>query len=139
MRHTRLWIVASILASLIIVDFIFSVPHTKDIPAANTAATTSASITESVVAVRDVYKKGVHTISGFLDVPTPCTGVQAAASLSDATGTPQRILLALTVSEAVGICLQQTTGVSFSATLTAPAGLPLDAIIDGKSASTTRL
>ncbi len=138
MRHTRLWIVASILAILIVADFIFSVPHTKDIPVEN-AALPTAPTSQPVVSVQDVYRRGVHTISGSITVATPCTEVSAAASLTGTASTTQTILVAITAPEDTGICLQQKTIVPFSTTLSAPAQLPLVVTVNGETASTTSL
>jgi len=136
MNHTRLLTAAVIIAIVVVIGFVLSVPHTRDV--ANTEL--SQQIVETsvpTVSLRDTFKKGVHTISGSIAVPNICTEVTAEASLiSDESGS-ENIRVALSLSEDTGICLQLPARVNFSTTLSAPANLPLSATVNGLLATTT--
>ena len=135
MSHKRLWAASAIIALVVIVGFALSVPHTRDI--ARTASSEDKAATVPRVILHDVFKKGVHTITGSLDAPNACTIVTALASpVSDASGVIG-ILVALSLPEDTGVCLQVPTRESFSATISAPAHLPITATVNGSSASTT--
>lgn len=137
MSQKRLLVVATIIASVILVGFVLSVPHTRDLPVESLALKASPVIPE--VALRDVYRKGVHTITGSIEVPDACTAVSAQASrIGDASST-ESILVEISMPEDSGICLERSTEARFSATVTAPAGLPMTATVNGVAATTTVL
>lgn len=134
MSYTRLWIAAAIIASVIVVGFLLSVPHTRDI-----AATTPPlvnPVTPSVI-LHDTFKKGVHTITGSVEAPNACAVVTAQASLESGTSGAGSIRVALSLESGAGVCLQVPTRVNFSTTLAAPASLPLSATVNGSPATTT--
>lgn len=134
MSHTRLWIAAAIIASVIIVSFLLLVPHTRDI-----AATTPPPVSPTTpsVILHDAFKKGVHTITGSVEAPNACAVVTAQASLESGVARAESIRVALSLENAAGVCLQVPTRVSFSTTFAAPAHLPLTATVNGLAASTT--
>jgi len=135
MNHTRLWTAAGIIALVVIVGFVLSVPRAGDV--ARTSLSQEVATPVPVVTLHDTFKKGVHTISGSLNAPNACTTAAAQASLiTDASGT-ESILVAIAIPVDTGICLQVPTRVNFSTTVEAPAQLPLTATVNGVSATTT--
>lgn len=137
MSHTRLWIVATIIAVAIGIGFLFSVPHTSDV--ALPEEPEAASPTAPSVALRDIFKKGVHTITGSVAAPDACAIVVAQALLEGDAPETRRIVVALSLEESEGVCLELPTRVGFSATLAAPAGVSLEATVNGAAATTTAL
>ena len=135
MSHTRLLVVATIIAVIILAGFALSVPHTRDGILERTSST--ATLIVPVVAIRDVFKKGVHTITGSLSAPNACTAVSAEATLVGDASSTQNILVAISMPKDVGICLQKETAVNFSTTITAPAKLPIVTSVNGVLATTT--
>ncbi len=134
MTSTRLWLSALIVALVVLVAFMLSVPHASDVgikPTAPTVASTSA------VTVHDAYRKGIHTISGSVEAPNACALVSATADLTGNASSTQGILVAITLQTDSGICLQLPTSIDFQATLTAPAKLPITVTVNGSPASTT--
>jgi hypothetical protein len=135
MSHTRLLVVATIIAGIILAGFVLSVPHTRDSILDRTSSTATTSI--PVVAIRDVFKKGVHTITGSLSAPNACTTVSAEATLVGDASSTQNILVAISMPKDVGICLQKETVMKFSTTIAAPAKLPIVTSVNGVLATTT--
>lgn len=132
----RLWVAATIIALIILVGFIISVPHTRDIPNEKPAAEAPATV--PTISVRDIYRKGVHTLTGSVLAPDPCTTLSASAELSGTT-TSQSILVTLTMPQDTGVCLEQATPLPFSTTVTAPADLPLTVVLNGSAAAVNPL
>lgn len=138
-NSSRLFLPAGIIVSIIIAGFILSIPHTHDVlqtlPAGNTASTIP------VVALRDSFKKGTHTIIGKIEAPNACTSISVdVVPLPGATAsTTQAILVALSMPPDAGICLQEPAKISFSGSIEAPAGLPISVTVNGIQASTTPL
>lgn len=134
MSHTRLWTSAVIIALVVIVGFVLSVPHTRD-----AGLTSSLSVTTEVpvVTLRDVFKKGVHTITGSVTAPNVCTIISAEATLSTDASGAQSILVAVSLPEDAGTCLQVPTKMNFQTSVSAPAQLPFTATVNGSAATTT--
>jgi hypothetical protein len=132
MIQTRLWIVATIIAGIILVGFVLSVPHTRDI--LQEKAESPAPIVP-VVSIHDVYRKGTHTLSGSVMAPNACTSINAAASVTGDASSTQSILLALTMPQDTGVCLQVPTPLTFSTTVAAPPNIPLTASVNGTTAT----
>ena len=132
MTHTRLWIVATIIASIIVAGFALSVPRARDGALPPAAPVKEEKVPE--VTVHDVYRKGMHTITGSLTAANACMSAQAEASLQGGA-----ILLNITMPEDTGVCLQEETTVRFSTTVTSPDTLPIRATVNGKEATTTEL
>lgn len=137
MRHTRLWIIATIIAGIILISFALSVPHTRDI-IDSTAATRPAPSVSSV-ALHDSFKKGLHTITGSVKAPNPCTSLATTATLSDASSTTPSILVKISMPEDAGVCLQQSSDLTFSTTVSAPPNVPITVLVNGSVATTTSL
>lgn len=134
MSHKRLWISATIIAFAIIAGFVFSVPHTRDIP----RAPESPKVTVvPPVTLHDAFKKGMHTIIGSVEVPNACTNVTATASLVGDASSTQNIVVAISMPSDSGVCLELPTRMTFSTTIAAPAHLPLSATVNGMAATTT--
>lgn len=130
MHQRRLWIAAGIIALIILAGFTLYVPHTRD---SGTPQTLEAAV-EVVppVTVHDSYKKGVHTITGSLEVVDACVGVTAAAITTDSG-----ISLSISTDTDTGVCLQLPTRATFSTTITAPANAPITVTVNGVQATTT--
>lgn len=135
MNQKRLWVSATIIALIVLVGFVLSVPHTRDIPGTSASGTAVSSV--PLVTLRDVFKKGMHTITGSLLAPNACTIVTAHASLQGDASSTESILVALSMPSDVGVCLELPTRVNFSTTIAAPARVPLFATVNGSAASTT--
>jgi hypothetical protein len=137
MNHRRLWVAATIIALFILLGFVFSVPHTREV--AEVFAPNATTMSTPSVSLRDSFKKGVHSFTGSLEVPDACASVSAEATLQGNASTTESILVAVTVSEDDGVCLQVPTSISFSATLEAPARLPVTVTVNGSVATTSAL
>lgn len=137
MSHRRLWISAAIIALVIIVGFVFSVPHTRDIEEANRLSAEPQNAPE--VSLRDSYRRGVHTITGSLIAPNACTEVSATAELLGSASTTETIAVQISMPADNGVCLQLPTRVSFETKLSAPAELPFTVLVNGAVASTSGL
>ncbi|MFI5260761.1 MAG: hypothetical protein ACHQU0_03135 [Candidatus Paceibacteria bacterium] len=138
MTQTRLWVAATIIACIILAGFILFAPHNRAV-----APTTESSIAGTQqapsVALRDTFKKGMHTITGSVIAPDACTSVSAEATLAGTASSTQSILVAVSMPADSGICLQVATPMSFTTTLSAPAHLPLAVTVNGTLATTTSL
>lgn len=132
----RLWAAAGIIALVVVVGFALSVPHTRDLE--NPSAAKSVQQVIPPVVLHDSFKKGVHTITGSVEVPNACTNVTAAASLINDASHTQVIQVALSIPFDSDVCLELPTSVSFSTTLAAPADLPFTATVNGQPATSTR-
>lgn len=137
MSHKRLSVVATIIAGIIIASFVFSVPHTRDIPAE--MPDEEAALDVPSVSIRDSFKKGVHTITGSIEAPDACTTVSAQAMLAGDASSTEGILVEISMPEDPGICLERATLLRFSTTISAPAQLPITATVNGMQATTTVL
>jgi len=137
MNYTRLWAAAVVIALVVVVGFVLSVPHTRD--AARTPTAQSETINIPFVMLHDTFKKGVHTITGSLEAPNACALVTARAAFLDASSSAATIRIMLSLSEETGVCLQVPTRLDFSATIAAPAHVPLTATVNGSVATTTVL
>jgi len=135
MNHTRLWVAATIIAIFLIIGFVLSVPHTRDIEVDQTLLPTETYAPS--VSLHDVFKKGTHTISGSIEVPNACTIVSATAVLTGEVSSTERILVNISVEKDVGVCLQLPTSKGFSTTIVASGGLPISATVNGETATTT--
>lgn len=129
MNQKRLWVAAAIIALVLIIGFVLSVPHTRDI--LQTKILESA-VTIPSVALHDAFKKGLHTITGSLEVSNACTTVTASTTLVD-----EGIQIALALWSDAGVCLQLPTDISFTTTIVAPVQLPIMVTVNGAPASTT--
>ncbi|MHB0865822.1 MAG: hypothetical protein ACYC1Y_02890 [Minisyncoccota bacterium] len=135
MRHMRLRVASTIIALIILVGFAISAPHTRDIVEtfpSQTPATSTPSVT-----LHDVFRKGVHTITGSIEAPTPCTSLIATAAGTGSASSTTGILVTISMPPDTGVCLQQPTTLTFSTTVTAPAGVPITASVNGFTATTT--
>ena len=112
-------------------------PHTRDV--ASTAESLSEAQSVPTVELRDVFKKGMHTISGSLIAPDACSSASAEAVLQGNASSTEGILVEISLPETSGICLQLPTRVTFQSTLAAPADLPITATVNGIAATTTGL
>lgn len=130
----RLGTAAGIIAFIILLGFVLSVPHTREI-----AEVPQPEIEDEVpaVTVRDTFKKGVHTITGSVEARNACATASAEASVTGAATTTESILVAITLSTDTDFCLQLPTRVPFEATVAAPARLPILVTVNGASASTS--
>lgn len=135
MNSRRLRIVATIIASLILLSFFLSVPRTKEVVEKTVQASEEPSI--PLVTIRDAYRKGVHTITGSIEAPTPCVSLSAEATTVGTESSTEGILVSVSMPEDTGVCLQRITKLTFSATVSAPEGIPITVTVNGVTASTT--
>ena len=136
MRTKRLFVAATIIAGIVFAWFALSVPRAGVVIPEQKAEIAAFKVPS--VTLRDVFKKGTRTLNGSIVVPTVCTTVSALATL-DATSTPSRIILSLSIPEDTGICLQREATASFLTTLVAPADVPVEVNVNGVLATTTAL
>jgi len=137
MKQKRFWTATFILASVVFIGFAISAPHTHDVAQMKPASTAAAAV--PLVTLHDSFKKGVHTITGSLTAPDACAIVTANAQLSGTASSTKGILITISMPSDVGTCLQLPTSMNFSATISAPAKVPLSATVNGHEASTTIL
>lgn len=138
MHNLRFWIAAGILGFVILISFFFSVPHTRDVALQKTVESHEAAILPRI-ALRDTYKKGVHTIVGTIEAPTACANVRAESALIGESSTTQSILVSISMPDDEGVCLKLPTSFSFSTMIDAPPSLPIVVTVNGKPASATPL
>lgn len=132
MSSSRLLAASAIIAAAIILGFALSIPHARDGGNKLISATTASST--PFVTFRDSYRRGVHTITGTVLAPNPCTLVSATATpVLNGTSTAG-ITLALTMPTDQGVCLQVPSTVNFSTQINAPAGVPIRATVNGSAA-----
>jgi len=138
MSHKRLLIVAAIIAAIVFAGFILSVPHTtRDVEKALLQKSETSNTPN--ISIHDSFKKGMHTITGSVTAPNVCTAVTAQASPVGDALHPNGILIVFSMQRDLGVCLQVPTDVSFKVTMSAPAGLPITATVNGIAATTTTL
>jgi hypothetical protein len=89
------------------------------------------------VVVRDVFKKSVHTLTGSIEMPNACTTLSVEASVQGNASTTEYILIAISMPDDAGICLQLPTNRDFNTTLSASADLPIIVTVNGAPATTT--
>lgn len=134
MNHRRLFAAAAIIALILIIGFVLSVPHTHDAALKKAAAVVPAA---PAVTLQDSFKKGVHTLKGSVAVADACTFVTADATLQGGASSTPSILLALSVPADSGICLDVPTDAPFSTTIAAPQHTPILVVVNGVVASTS--
>jgi len=127
-NHTRLWAAAVIIGVIIVGGFVLSIPRAREVADGSPLEATSTPR----IMVHDVFKKGIHTISGSVLAPDACATVSVEASLVG-----EEISLALSVSEDTSICLEVPTSVTFSTSVTAPAGASIRTTLNGVPVVTT--
>lgn len=135
MLHKRLWVSAVIIALVILLGFILSVPHARELAVPALQKKSPASTPS--VSLKDSYKKGVHTLSGSVVAPNACASLNTTASLSGNSSSTQSIVVALQMPSSSGICLEIPTTLNFSTTLAAPKDVPIVVTVNGTPASTT--
>ena len=135
MSHKRLLVSSAIIALAILISFVLSVPHTRDVAQKLPSTVEATSI--PVITLRDSFKKGVHTITGSLETPNACTVVNASATLAGNASSTESIIVAISVRSDSGVCLQLPTQASFQTTISAPANLPFNITVNGSPATTS--
>jgi hypothetical protein len=132
MNQTRLWAAGAIIAGIILIGFALSVPRARD-GLEKTIALPPAPRNVPAVTLRDTIKRGVHTLTGSIEVPTVCTTVSATAILGGSASDTPYILLNIIAPEDQGICLLRSSTVRFSATVVAPVDTPVRVQVNGAS------
>lgn len=135
MKFTRLWVVATILGVCIFVGFVLSVPRARD--SAEEVQQELGTESPPSVAIRHIFKKGIHTIVGSIDAPNVCTSLSVQATL--AAEESDGILLEVFLAEPSGVCLERRVPMNFSTTIAAPEGTPIAVTVNGSPATTTDL
>jgi hypothetical protein len=136
MSHKRLLVSAAIIAFVVFVSFTISVPRTRDIEVKSSLPAETTDVPS--VTLRDSFKKGLHTISGWIEAPNACTAISASATLSGASSTESILIEIFTQSDS-GVCLQVPTRTSFETTISAPVNLPITVTVNGSPATATSL
>ena len=117
----------------LIVVFALAIPHAnRDREMGPTVASTTPVIN---VVFRDTYKGGVHTIRGTVLAPTPCTSVDATATV--ARDTPPVIAVDIAMPQDTGVCLQIEESKDFSVSVTAALDAMIEFYVNGERATTT--
>ena len=134
MTHMRLRAAAAIIAAVVLLGFLLSAPHVREVP-----IDTPAEVPEATPAVtlRDSFKKGTHTITGSLEAPDACHTLSASATFENTASSAETIQVAITLTESQGVCLELPTTLTFTTTVVAPAEAPLTATVNGAPATTT--
>ncbi len=135
MNSSRLLAASAIIAVAIIIGFALSIPHARDGGVAVLPA--GAPTTTPVVAYRDAYRRGIHTITGSVLAPNSCTLVTATATPITTGSSTSAIRLTLSMPADQGVCLQLPSTVTFSVQVKAPQNAPITATINGALASTS--
>ena len=133
MSHKRLWVAASIIALFVFITFMFSVPHTRDVGVKSPFPSNAPIV--PVVTVHDAFKKGLHTITGSIEVPNACALVSAEASIASNASSTESILVAISVHTDTNVCLQLPTRATFQTSISAPASLPFIVTVNGTPAT----
>ncbi len=131
----RITYAALIIAVAIMIGFALSIPHTSEIEQIVEVEETAPIV--PVVTIHDSYKKGVHTITGSLELPNACMTLLAEATAQTNASTTEAITLALTTSTDTGVCLQIPKVKNFSTTIEAPDDVPIQVLVNGAAASTS--
>ncbi|MHB8660625.1 MAG: hypothetical protein ACYC75_01640 [Minisyncoccota bacterium] len=134
MNRTHLWAAAAIIALVIVIGFVLSVPHTRDVIRTPQLQPVAAV---PLITLHDAFKKGLHTITGSIEAPDACAIVTATSTLEGNASTTESIQVAVSMPSDTGVCLQMPTNMDFSTTIAAPAQLPITATVNGSTASTT--
>lgn len=133
MSHKRLWVAASIIALVVLITFMLSVPHTRDVGVKSPLSSEIPSV--PVVAMHDSFKKGLHTITGSIEVPNACALVSAEASMASNASSTESILVAISLHTDTDVCLQLPTRATFQTSISAPASLPFIVTVNGTPAT----
>jgi hypothetical protein len=131
MHNRRMYILSGGIALALILGFALSAPHLREV---KLAATSGGQGTLPAVYLHDSYRKGLHTITGQVQVPDACTGVSASADAAASSS----IVVSLTMPASEGTCLMLPATTTFSVSVAAAQGAELRATINGTDASTTR-
>lgn len=128
----RLLVSSAIIVTVVLITFIISVPRTND----DAVTSTILSETKSVptIILNDSFKKGVHTISGFIEAPNACATVSTSATLTGNDSSEDGILVTILMQTDSEICLQIPTRISFQTTIEASNNLPISATVNGFAA-----
>ncbi len=132
-NRTHILTAAILIALAIIVGFALSVPHTRD--AGRTPMPAVSTTSSTTITLHDAYKKGVHTLTGSVTAPDACATASATAETAGTSSSS--ILLAIDMPADAGVCLELPTPISFSTTVTAPAGASVTATVNGASVRIT--
>ncbi|HQU07837.1 MAG: hypothetical protein B7X04_01135 [Parcubacteria group bacterium 21-54-25] len=134
MRRTIL--IGLILVIVIGVGMGISSKHLSDGVRTPISAATSTPPVVTLVSLTDTYRRGTHTISGAVTVPTPCYAPVAQTTLVPST-TPPEIRLDLSVPIDTGICLQLPATTTFSVAQSAARDAVIAAYVNGVFATST--
>ena len=133
-NRARFWVAATIIAAIVIIGFIASVPHTRDVPHEESPAPEPVA---PAVTLRDSFKKGLHSFTGSVMAPDACSMVTASSSLEGDASTTELVVITLSIPADTGVCLQLPTELGFSTTIAAPSGTSVRVMVNGAEATTT--
>ena len=133
----RLLIIAGVLIALGVLSIFIFTPRLPDgTHTVASVAVTPATPVITLVSLHDSYRRGKHTVTGALTVPTPCYVVTAQSSLVPST-TPQVIRLNLSVPADTGRCLLLSATTTFSVVQKATRSAFVKAYVNGTFATST--
>lgn len=133
MSNMRLWISAAIIAVVVLVIFSFSIPRTRDVDTELLMPADTMIVPE--VTLRNSFNRGLHTITGSIEVSNACTTASAFATLTNDENGIETILIQITTKSEPGVCLQLPTQTSFETTISASPNLPIIVTVDGSAAN----
>lgn len=134
-RRPQFWVALLCVGIVLLAAYSISVERAREVavPAPKVAAEAPPVALDSYA---DSYRRGTHTVSGSVAVPTPCYVVTAAAT-TDASSTPERIRVDISAPPDTGSCLMLPDTKPFSVTATAPADADISLYVNGALATTT--
>ncbi len=135
MNYPRFYLVIGILVAVLAFVFLFSVPRTYDDVDEQIIVVSETEAPK--VSLKDVFKKGAHTLTGSIEAPNACASVDAEAMYEKDVSGEERISIAITLTQHDGICLQLPTQLRFSESVSAPADLPISVTVNGEPVTYT--
>lgn len=139
MHTMRVWSPAVIIAAVLIIGFVLSVPRVRDLGGKSPVDTSTPY--SPVVYVHDVYtsKKGTHAITAKISLPDACTTIsgEASAAPGASASSTDVITLALDMPDTSGVCLEEPATTTLTFNVSAGKGAVVTATINGTNASTT--
>jgi hypothetical protein len=140
MRRKRFAIAAGLIACLILAAFLAVILRVQMVQApVAPAGPAAAATTTPVVALRDTYRRGVHTLSGALTLPDACIVPTATSTYTGTASTTGIIALDISYAPDQGVCLELPTQATFSTTVAAPEAAAVVTTVNGVIATTTPL
>ncbi|VAW32632.1 hypothetical protein MNBD_CPR01-290 [hydrothermal vent metagenome] len=117
---------------------IYSSPHISNSTRKGHKEATTTPAISVLVSLKDIYHRGIHTITGAVVTPTPCYTVDAETKMVPST-TPPVIRLDLSIPPDTGRCLQLSATTTFSVKQKAKKDARLSTYINGVQVATSTI